>query len=116
MAHINTFRSTKFTSLTLLALATGSLSLAASCSQTELHQSTKVSTNETEGASAAFLEMSDRHASRILKMAPEWATQLGVDESVGGVNYSQRLPDYSRSGNKKTILTQQTTAYGITNN
>ena len=50
-------------------------------------------------ASAEFMMMAKQHAILIIRRAPEWSTQLGLDESIGGRAYSRKLSDYSVSAN-----------------
>ena len=63
---------------------------------------------ETKDASGAFLRMADRHASLILRAMPEWATQLGVSEEIGGRGYSRRLSDLSPAGNARLARMTET--------
>jgi len=57
---------------------------------------------EVESASAHFLEMADRHSAEILKISPEFASQLGVGEDIAGDGYGGRLADYSPAGQRET--------------
>ena len=57
--------------------------------------------------SAAFLKLADDHAARILQTAPEWATQLGVSETIGGKFYRRGLSDYSVAGNRALVALNQ---------
>ncbi len=49
-----------------------------------------------------FDALLNTQASQILMLSPEWATTLGVDESVGGKDYGRRLSSYSATGNHQT--------------
>lgn len=52
-------------------------------------------------ASAEFLELADRHASEILRVSPEFATQLGVGEDIAGEGFGSQLTDYSPAGQRE---------------
>lgn len=45
--------------------------------------------------------MADRHAAEVLKANPEFATILGVDETVAGEGYNARLGDYGFEANQR---------------
>jgi len=55
---------------------------------------------QNEDASATFLKLADRHAAEILRVSPEFATQLGVGEEIAGPGYGARLTDFSPSGQR----------------
>lgn len=78
----------------LLVIAIALVSSLASCGS-----SSKLAT--PAGASQRFLAMADDHAAQILQSAPEWSTQLGVSEGIGGRGFNQRLSDYSIAGNEQ---------------
>lgn len=51
--------------------------------------------------STAFFEMADRHASLVLREAPEFATSLGVSEEIAGEGYNARLGAYGFEGDQR---------------
>ncbi len=82
----------------MLALAT----MAVASVLAPIRPATAQEVAETQDASAAFLEMADRHAAEILRISPEFASQLGVGEDVAGEDYASRLADYSPAGQRET--------------
>jgi len=86
----------------MMILIASSLGVISSCSQMGTQKDVDITLPKTQDASAAFLEMSEKHASKILKLSPEWATQLGVSEQIGGKGYASKLSNYTFSGIART--------------
>ncbi|WP_411816689.1 DUF885 domain-containing protein [Hyphococcus sp. DH-69] len=62
----------------------------------------EIETQEVEivTASDQLLEMADRHAAEILRASPEYASVLGVDETVAGEGFRARLGSYGFAANE----------------
>lgn len=106
--HKTQSRKLALSAVIMVIFAVGGLGLASSCSNTGTPEDIKTTTNSIVDASKNFLEMADRHASSILKISPEWATQIGVDEAVAGENYQSRLSNYSPEAIKDTYALNAT--------
>lgn len=61
-----------------------------------------VETQELD-VSDEFLLLAQAHSERILGVSPEWATQLGVDESIGGKQFNHRLSRVGPKENSRQI-------------
>jgi len=90
-------------SAVLMALSCGAL-VACTTSYEQKGGQTKpqsLAPDEQQNDNTAFLELAEIHAARILAASPEWATQLGIDETVAGVGFQSRLSDFSTAGKSK---------------
>jgi len=63
---------------------------------------------ETIDPSAAFIKMADDHAAQVLRVAPEFATSLGVSEDIAGEGYNRRFGDYGFEGNQHARALNET--------
>ena len=96
--------------------AFGAFLLAACAEQTSTQPAPAADAPEAEGreAPAAMDEgavlwsLADSHATRALQASPEFATVLGVDESVAGEGYNARLGDYGFEASQRARAMNET--------
>ena len=58
--------------------------------------------------SDAFIAMADDHAQQVLYESPEFATFLGVDETMAGEDYNARLGSYGFAANQRSRALNET--------
>ncbi|MEP3891558.1 MAG: DUF885 domain-containing protein [Hellea sp.] len=87
----------------LLIIASGGLGVKSCAQKVTGRADQTISVVPLKTENDTMLAMADDHAARILRASPEWATQLGVSEDIGGEGFGERLADFSVSGNASLI-------------
>ncbi len=58
-------------------------------------------------ADTALSKLADEQASRLLKLIPEVASQMGVGSDIAGANYSSKLASYTAASNQAVMALNQ---------
>ena len=91
-----------------LSLAAAPLTMLAACGERKAADASAVEAPAPAAPeapavdpAAQLMEMAARHAEDYLKISPEMATILGVDEATAGAGYNGRLGEYGFAGNEQ---------------
>jgi len=88
------------TVIVFAVILTGSICSLSACKNSALGEGAKSEEEESVlTADQRLRNVADRHASLVLRVSPEWATQLGVSEDIGGPSFDERLSLYDKKSN-----------------